>query len=86
MTANYHVAEHVAMNQLVARLTRAFTPTVPNHQIHETVARIHRRFDGSKVRDFIPLLVENAARDELRTLAGTTKSPTMPQPEMRATR
>jgi hypothetical protein len=78
VTANYHVTEHVAIKQLVIRLTEAFTPGVPDHEIHETVARIHRGFDGSKVRDFVPLLVENAARNELRAFANAAKNPAMP--------
>jgi hypothetical protein len=67
VTASHHVTEHVAIKQVVARLAEAFTPTVPDEEISETVERIHHRFDGSKVRDFVPLLVENAARKELRT-------------------
>ncbi|HET9172734.1 MAG TPA: hypothetical protein VFN97_25130 [Actinospica sp.] len=84
MTANFHVTEHSAIEQLETRLTQAFTPTVPDREIHETVARIHRGFDGSKVRDFIPLLVENAARNELRALAGGARVPTAAQVELRA--
>lgn len=85
MTANYHVTEHVAMNLLVTRLTEVFAPAVPDNQIDETVARIHRGFDGSKVRDFVPLLVENAARKELRARAKTAGAPTgAPQPTLGA--
>jgi hypothetical protein len=72
VTASHHVTEHVAIKQVVARLTEAFTPTVPDYQINETVERIHHSFDGSKVRDFVPLLVENAARRELRAHAQPT--------------
>jgi hypothetical protein len=66
LTARFHVSENTAIAQVVSRLTETFTPTVPGPQVRETVQRIHHRFDDSKVRDFVPLLVENAARNELR--------------------
>ena len=66
MTAKFHVSESTAITQVVTRLTEAFTPAVPGPQVSETVQRIHHRFDQSKIRDFVPLLVENAARNELR--------------------
>ncbi len=72
VTAKFHVSESTAITQVVTRLTEAFTPAVPGPQVRETVRRIHHRFDESKVRDFVPLLVENAARNELRERAGIT--------------
>ncbi|MFC9769232.1 three-helix bundle dimerization domain-containing protein [Rhodococcus jostii] len=30
-----------------------------------TVAAVHRRFDGCRGRDFVPILVERIARDDL---------------------
>lgn len=85
MAANYHVTEHIAIEQLVTRLTEAFAPAVPDQQINDTVARIHRRFDGSKIRDFVPLLVENAARKELRARANTAEArPEALQPTLSA--
>jgi len=71
VTANHHVTEHVAVQEVVTRLTEAFSPDVPGWQIDETVRRIHHGFDGSRVRDFVPLLVENAARRELRARTQT---------------
>lgn len=76
MTANYHVTERKAIEQVITRLTEAFTPAMPERQIYETVRRIHHGFDGSRIRDFVPLLVENAARKELRTSARGTETPT----------
>jgi hypothetical protein len=78
VAANHHVTEHIAIQQVVIRLTEAFTPVVTDRQINDTVARIHHGFDGSRVRDFIPLLVENAARRELRIRAQV--SDTAPSP------
>ena len=69
MTARFHVSENTAIAQVVSRLTETFTPAVPGPQVRETVQRIHHRFDGSRIRDFVPLLVENAARNELRERA-----------------
>ena len=75
MTAKYHVTEHTAIKDVAARLAEAFSPALPGDQVHETVQRIHRAFDGSKIRDFVPLLVENAARDELRRRAQAATDP-----------
>jgi hypothetical protein len=78
VTAKHHVTEHVAIQQVVTRLAEAFTPALSDRQIDETVQRIHRGFGGSRIRDFIPLLVENAARRELRTLVQIPDTPSGP--------
>lgn len=46
------------------RLTTQF-PHVPASEIRLLVAGLLQRYDGSRVRDFIPLLVEREARDLL---------------------
>lgn len=43
--------------QLVDRLTEAF-PYMPDHVITETVDAAHSRFEGARIREFVPLFVE----------------------------
>jgi hypothetical protein len=42
-------------------------PTVPMATVRAAVQEIHARLDGP-VRDYVPLLVERAAKDTLRRL------------------
>jgi hypothetical protein len=48
--------------QVVSRLTESF-PYVPDFVITETVDSAHRRFDGARIREFVPLFVERHCRD-----------------------
>jgi hypothetical protein len=65
-----HRDEQHEMADVVMRLTNAYGRGMAEEEIGETVGRIHRGFAGSKIRDYIPLLVENAARRELTARAG----------------
>ncbi|HEU5332734.1 MAG TPA: hypothetical protein VFU73_08225 [Actinocrinis sp.] len=65
MTEDRGTAENRAMEQVAFRLREAFAARVSDREIGERVLATYHRFDGSKVRDFIPLLVENAVRREL---------------------
>jgi len=73
MTEDRATAESRAMEQLAFRLREAFVARVSDREIDERVREAYHRFDGSKVREFVPLLVENAVRRdllaELRTVA-----------------
>jgi hypothetical protein len=53
-----------AIRTVSARLSTAF-PDVPAAHVDETVQVAYHRFDRSRVRTFVPVLVEHAARDEL---------------------
>ena len=68
MTDDRGAAESRAMEQLAFRLREAFASRVSDREIDERVREAYHRFDGSKVREFVPLLVENAVRGDL--LAG----------------
>jgi hypothetical protein len=61
-------SEWTAIGQVVQRL-RATYPTVPADTVTTVVHHNHARFDGSPVRDFVPLLVERGSRRELATLS-----------------
>jgi hypothetical protein len=45
--------------------------SIPQHELHEAVERYLRDYDGAKVRDFVPLLVQRRLSDDLRALART---------------
>jgi len=68
MTEDRGTAESRAMEQVAFRLREVFASRVADLEIDERVRAAYHRFDGSKVREFVPLLVENAVRREL--LAG----------------
>ncbi|GAB3971205.1 hypothetical protein GCM10029978_045950 [Actinoallomurus acanthiterrae] len=55
---------------MIDRLTYGLAGSVSGEQVAEAVWRIHRSFDGKPVRDFVPVLVERFAREELRSSAG----------------
>jgi hypothetical protein len=60
------VRERHALDQVTDRLSKSFADRVSRGRVDETVHSIHRRFDGRPIRDFVPVLVERMARDELR--------------------
>ena len=62
-------SEWTAIKQVVNRLQESF-PTVAPDTVTSVVHRNHARFDGRRVRDFVPLFVERGARTELRSLNG----------------
>lgn len=56
--------EATRIREVVERLTRRH-PDVPAETVERVVHRSHARFADTPVRDFIPLLVERNARNEL---------------------
>ncbi len=59
-------AEFEALNATVSALGQEFL-TVPATAIARMVVDEYRRFAGRPVRDFIPMLVEQAVRAQLRS-------------------
>jgi hypothetical protein len=55
-----------AIDQLAGRLRERF-PGAPADAIKNMVNQVHRQYDGSPVRDFIPVLVEREVVEYLRT-------------------
>lgn len=53
--------ESVQIDQTIERLIARF-PTESPAEIELLIRRIHARFADARVRDFVPLLVEKAAR------------------------
>jgi hypothetical protein len=71
-----HEAERRVIMALVQRLSRR-SPAVDRAVISEEVRRIHQRFEQHPRREFIPILVEDAATDLLRA---QTSDRNLPQP------
>ncbi len=69
-------SEQDGLTQVLRRLKEAFD-SVPSEIIEESVRREHAALTGP-IRDFVPLLVEKAARERLRALqwrAGVLMAP-----------
>lgn len=60
--------EDKALRELTDRLVSDYTDTHAEQDVHTAIGTARSRFDGHKVRDFIPILVERIAR---RMLDGT---------------
>lgn len=60
------IRERHALDQVTDRLSRSFADHFSPTQVDRAVSSIHRRFDGRPIREFVPVLVERIARDELR--------------------
>ncbi len=73
--------EDLLVAQVVDRLSEHF-PDTSRLRIAEVVDDEHHRLDGNPIRDFIPVLVEHAARVRLRA-DGETAPPIAP-PEFAA--
>jgi hypothetical protein len=58
--------ERHALDQVTDRLSQSFGDRYSPTQVDRTVHAIHHRFDGRPIREFVPVLVERIAKDELR--------------------
>ncbi|WP_433476476.1 three-helix bundle dimerization domain-containing protein [Spirillospora sp. CA-142024] len=67
------VREHQALREVTTRLRKSFAATHTDEQVTRAVSDAHHRFDGKPIRDFVPILVERMAREQLR--APQTDSP-----------
>lgn len=56
-----------ALGHVVDRLADQY-PDVPREHIEDIVQQEHRSLDEGRVRDFVPILVEHAAKDRLSRL------------------
>ena len=60
-------AEWSAIKQLVDRLRDVYSD-LPADTVVTVVHQTHAKFDGHRVRDFVPLFVERGAKEELARL------------------
>jgi hypothetical protein len=61
------LSEQTVIEKLVAHLTSRY-PGLARSTVESVVHDVHARFDGSPLRDYIPLLVERNAKAELARL------------------
>ncbi|MEV5648875.1 hypothetical protein AB0L57_11555 [Nocardia sp. NPDC052254] len=69
--------ELIQVEQIIERLLIRY-PSAPPTDIELTVRTIHKRFADVRVHDFVPLLVEKAARQaiSIQLAAGSSPRPT----------
>jgi hypothetical protein len=58
------VQEEKALDRVRDRLRARFSERSPN-EVAGVVEHVTHEFDGARVRDFVPVLVERISRDEL---------------------
>lgn len=63
-------SEALVIEQIVQRLTDTY-PELSMNVVGEVVQGVHARFTHSRVREFVPLLVERRAREQLSSQAGS---------------
>ena len=61
-------SEWTAIQHVDERL-KAMSPAVPPDTVATVVHHNHARFEGGRIREFVPLLVERNSRQELAGLA-----------------
>ena len=61
--------EQTAIGEVIERLTHRH-PTMSPLTVADVVQKMHAKFDGRPIRDFVPLFVERNARAELAKLGG----------------
>jgi hypothetical protein len=67
MDVDQELREKQAISAVNERLRRSFADSYSQSAVSHTVEQIHQRFAGRPIRDFVPVLVERYAREELRT-------------------
>ncbi|KUI04855.1 three-helix bundle dimerization domain-containing protein [Mycobacterium sp. IS-3022] len=65
------LSEQQILEQIAVRLTGTY-PGVPVDAVSRLVHEQHARFEGSRIRDFVPLFVERHARAELNKVSSST--------------
>jgi hypothetical protein len=59
------VRERQALAQVTDRLADDFADRYSIRQVDRAVSAVHHRFNDVPIRDFVPILVERIAREEL---------------------
>jgi hypothetical protein len=68
------LSEQAAMTHLQEQLARTHAE-IPPDRVAAAIQHAQERFERSPIRDFVPLLVERRAREELRTPAHRAPQP-----------
>ncbi|HSE07851.1 MAG TPA: hypothetical protein VLB29_04225 [Nocardioidaceae bacterium] len=67
VTGSISADERNRVAEVVTRLQSRFSDVAPE-RVAEVVSQVHQEFGTARVRDFIPVLVESRARDQLARL------------------
>ena len=59
--------ETTQLGEVVERLALSY-PTLPSSTIAEVVDELHARFNGARIREYVPLFVERQAHSALTEL------------------
>jgi hypothetical protein len=62
-----HVNEETQLGEVQRRLLDEF-PSVSPPVVATLIRAEHARFEGSRIRDFVPLFVEKRARSDLKAI------------------
>jgi hypothetical protein len=65
--------EQAQLREVVERLAGRY-PTLPPDTVHGVVRDLHARFEGARIREFVPLFVERKARSALTALSASASS------------
>lgn len=68
------LSEQTIIAQVADRLTSKYS-TIPAQTVAAVVQGVHARFEGRPVREYVPLLVERFADQELALLLLTGRGP-----------
>ncbi|OBI47967.1 three-helix bundle dimerization domain-containing protein [Mycobacterium sp. E796] len=68
------LSEQTIIAQVADRLTSKYS-TIPTETVAAVVQGVHARFEGRPVREYVPLLVERFAGQELALLLLTGRRP-----------
>ncbi|WP_235825135.1 three-helix bundle dimerization domain-containing protein [Agromyces badenianii] len=69
-----HTEEGRAVDEVIDRLVDRF-PDLPRDHIAAVVQHAHLELEGNAVRDFVPVLVERAAKQQLKQEANAVPAP-----------
>ena len=67
-----NIDEPQALAQVTDRLAARF-PDLALDTVRTVIEGEHRKLDGRPVRNYVPVLVERAAREELTTIAADSR-------------
>ena len=65
--------ERHAVDHVEQRLSRQF-PAIDPAVVRQVVREMYHRFDAHPTREFVPILVEEAARDRLTVMPGQPRA------------
>lgn len=74
-----HLDEQAQLAEVVQRLTIDY-PSVAPTAVIEVVNDLHARFNGARLREYVPMLVERSARTALAELSVSYED--MPPPKV----